>query len=39
MKRELENPHHLEVIQVLNVYQDVHEYTRRALAFYENARA
>ena len=39
MKRELENPHHLEVIEVLNGDQDVHEYTRMALAFYENARA
>ena len=39
MRRELENPHHLEVIEVLNGDQDIHEYTQRALAFYENARA
>lgn len=39
MKRELDNPHHLKVIEVRNGDLDIQEYTRKALAFRENARA
>lgn len=39
MKKVLDNPHHVKVIEVLNEGLEEIEYTRRALAFHENARA
>lgn len=38
-KDTLPNPHHVRVVEVLNDGVDGIEYTQKALAFYENARA
>ena len=39
VKMELDNPHHVRVVEVLNEGLDGLEYARRSLAFFENARS